>query len=50
MVLLVVDESSKGDEVHLFRIALPYLGHSLSLVWDVWPQNEKLTPKGEYWT
>ncbi len=47
-VVLVVDESSKGDAVHLFRVSLPYRGGSLPLAWAVWAQNEPL-PAGAYW-
>ncbi len=49
-VLLVVDESTKEDEVHLFRIGLPYWGHCLPLVWDVWQQNKPLAEDASYWS
>jgi Transposase DDE domain len=48
-VVLIVDESSKADDLHLFRIALPYWGGSLPLAWCVWQQNVAL-PSGYYWT
>ncbi len=48
-VVLSIDESSKEDEVHLFRVSLTFWGHALPLVWAVWQQNEKL-PKGKYWS
>ena len=38
-VVLIVDESSKADEVHLFRVSLAYWGGSLPLGWAVWEQN-----------
>jgi Transposase DDE domain len=48
-VVLSVDESSKADDLHLFRVALPYWGGSLPLAWCVWQQNVAL-PTGYYWT
>ena len=47
-VVLIVDESSKADEMHLFRGRLPYWGGSLPLAWCVWQQNVPL-PTGYYW-
>lgn len=47
-VILVIDESSKEDVLHLFRISLPYWGHALPLVWTIWEQNVPL-PQGAYW-
>ncbi len=46
--VLIVDESSKEDEVHLFRVSLAYWGGSLPLAWAVWEQNQPL-PDGYYW-
>ena len=48
-VVLIVDESSKADDLHLFRVALPYWGGSLPLAWSCWQQNVAL-PAGSYWT
>jgi hypothetical protein len=48
-VILIVDESSKADDLHLFRVSLPYWGGSLPLAWCVWQQNVALPP-GYYWT
>jgi hypothetical protein len=48
-VVLIVDESTKADDVHLFRVSLPYWGGSLPLAWCVWEQNVPL-PDGYYWT
>ncbi len=45
---LLVDESSKTDQIHLFRVSLPYWGGALPLAWAVWPQNTAL-PEGAYW-
>jgi hypothetical protein len=45
---LIVDESSKADQIHLFRVSLPYWGGALPLAWAVWPQNTALAP-GAYW-
>jgi hypothetical protein len=47
--VLIVDESSKSDDLHLFRVSLPYWGGSLPLAWCVWQQNVPL-PDGFYWT
>jgi hypothetical protein len=47
-VVLVIDESTKADEIHLLRVSLPYWGGSLPLAWAVWQQNVPL-PEGEYW-
>jgi hypothetical protein len=47
--VLIVDESSKADDLHLFRVSLPYWGGSLPLAWCVWQQNVPL-PHGYYWT
>lgn len=47
-VVLVADESSKEDEVHLLRVSLAYRGGSLPLVWAVWEQNQS-QPEGSYW-
>jgi hypothetical protein len=35
-VVLIVDESSKADDLHLFRVSLAYWGGSLPLAWSVW--------------
>jgi hypothetical protein len=48
-LVLIVDESSKADDVHLFRVSLPYWGGSLPLAWCVWQQNIAL-PTGYYWS
>jgi hypothetical protein len=46
--VLIVDESSKADQIHLLRVSLAYRGSSLPLVWTVWEQNEPM-PEGAYW-
>lgn len=43
-LLLIVDESSHTDRVHLLRVSLAYRGGSLPLTWAVWPQNQALEP------
>lgn len=48
-VVLIIDESSKNDKVHLFRVSLAYRGGALPLAWIVWEQNQAL-PEGTYWT
>jgi hypothetical protein len=47
-VVLAVDDSAKGDRIHLFRLGLQYWGTSLPLAWAVWEQNTAL-PAGGYW-
>jgi hypothetical protein len=47
-IVLIVDESSKRDHIHLFRLSLPYRGGSLPLAWAVWQQNAPLEG-GAYW-
>ena len=47
-IALIVDESSKADQIHLFRVSLPYWGGAVPLAWAVWPQNTAL-PAGSYW-
>lgn len=47
-LLLVIDESSKEDVLHLFRVSLPYWGTALPVVWTIWEQNVPL-PLGAYW-
>lgn len=49
-LVLVVDESSKEDVIHLFRIGLPYWGHCLPLAWDLWEQNKPLAEDASYWS
>jgi hypothetical protein len=46
--VLAIDESSKADAVHLFRVSLPYRGGSPPLAWAVWQQNQPL-PDGQHW-
>jgi hypothetical protein len=48
-IVLSVDESSKADDLHLFRVSLPYWGGSLPLAWTIWQQNVPL-PQGFYWS
>jgi hypothetical protein len=45
--VLIVDESSKAEQVHLLRVSLAYRGGSLPLAWRVWRQNVPL-PRGAY--
>jgi hypothetical protein len=47
-VVLIVDESSQDDRVHLFRVSLAYRGTSLPLAWDIWEANTA-QPEGHYW-
>src|SRR5919202_69665 len=47
-IVVILDESTKRDQVHLLRASLPYWGGSLPLAWEVWEQNFPL-PEGEYW-
>ena len=47
-LVLVIDESTKEDEIHLFRVSLTYRGRAVPLAWVVWQQNTKMAP-GAYW-
>jgi hypothetical protein len=47
-IVVIIDESSKRDRIHLFRVSLPYRGGSLPVAWAVWRQNEALAA-GAYW-
>jgi hypothetical protein len=47
-VVLVLDESSHTDRIHLLRVSLAYRGGSLPLAWVLWPQNT-VQPAGSYW-
>lgn len=47
-VVVILDESTKTDQIHLLRASLPYWGGSLPLAWELWEQNVPL-PEGEYW-
>jgi Transposase DDE domain len=46
-VVLSVDDSTKTDQIHLFRVSLSYWGGALPLAWAVWDQNVK-QPPGHY--
>ncbi len=46
-VVLSVDDSTKTDQIHLFRVSLSYWGGALPLAWAVWEQNVK-QPPGHY--
>ena len=45
-VVVILDESTKADQIHLLRASLPYWGGSLPLAWELWEQNVPL-PAGE---
>jgi hypothetical protein len=47
-LVLIVDESSHTDRVHLLRLSLAYRGGSLPLAWASWAQNQPLG-SGAYW-
>ena len=47
-LVLIVDESSHTDQVHLLRLSLAYRGGALPLAWRVWRQNVALAA-GQYW-
>jgi hypothetical protein len=47
-VFLMVDESSKADKVHLFRVSIPYRGGSIAVAWELWEQNQP-QEDDEYW-
>ena len=41
-VVLIVDESSRADDVHRFRVSAPHWSVSLPLAWCIWQQNVAL--------
>jgi hypothetical protein len=47
-ILLILDETSKRDTLHLVRVSLAYRGSAIPLAWAVWEQNVPL-PDGAYW-
>jgi hypothetical protein len=47
-ILLIIDESTKRDVLHLVRVSLAYRGSALPLAWALWQQNVPL-PDGTYW-
>ncbi len=47
-IILIIDESTQADRIHLLRISLAYRGGSLPLVWEVWEQQTPLA-EGCYW-
>lgn len=47
-MVLVLDESTHTDRIHLLRVSLAYRGGSLPLAWALWPQNTA-QPSGNYW-
>src|SRR5919205_2897640 len=47
-LVLSVDDSTKADQIHLFRVSLTYWGGALPLAWAVWDQNVA-QPPGHYW-
>jgi hypothetical protein len=48
-VVLIIDESSHTDQIHLLRLSLAYRGGAIPLAWAVWRQDEPLAD-GAYWT
>jgi hypothetical protein len=48
-VVIILDESSQEDDVHLLVAGLPIGGIVLPLAIRTWPQNVPM-PEGEYWT
>jgi hypothetical protein len=47
-VLIAIDESCKGEQIHLLRAALCYWGGTVPLAWVSWPQNQA-QEEGHYW-
>jgi hypothetical protein len=47
-LFLIVDASSKEEQIHLFRVSLPYWGDSLPIAWAVWGQNQPKEAR-HYW-
>lgn len=46
--ILIVDESSQAEHVHLLRVSLAYRGTSIPLAWVIWEQNVA-QEDGAYW-
>jgi hypothetical protein len=46
--VLILDESTADDRMHLLRLALAYRGGALPLAWAAWEQNVP-QPPGAYW-
>jgi hypothetical protein len=47
-LVLRVDDSTKADQIHLFRVSLTYWGGALALAWASWDQNVA-QPTGHSW-
>jgi hypothetical protein len=47
-LVLIVDESSQDERLHLLRVSLAYWGGAQPLAWALWPQNQG-QPAGAYW-
>lgn len=47
-LVLLLDESSQDDRLHLLRVSVAYRGGSLPVAWVLWEQNG-LLPAGAYW-
>jgi len=47
-LVLIVDDSTKSDQIHLFRISLAFQGSALPLAWSLWEQNVA-QEVGHYW-
>jgi hypothetical protein len=45
---LIVDESTRGEAVHLFRVSLAYRGGAVALAWTIWEQQACLADDA-YW-
>lgn len=46
---VIVDESARGEAVHLFRVSLAYRGGAVPLAWAIWEQNALLADDA-YWS
>lgn len=47
-VVLIVDESSKTDQCHLFRVSVAFQGGAVPLAWALWEQNV-VQDEDHYW-
>ncbi len=47
-LVLILDESSNAEHVHLLRLALAYRGGAAPVAWASWPQQQPLD-EGVYW-
>jgi hypothetical protein len=47
-IVITVDDSTKSDQLHLFRASLTFWGGAVALAWSLWEQNVR-QDEGHYW-